>query len=328
MIRRLVNRRLSGDAGSLILALLLVVMVGALIPVVVISVVAERKVTARDRSSGIALEAADAGIQDARYRLINRIVLPRDVPVTPGYVEVTGEVNAVPYRWRAKPVGTPEQVAAGINWRVVSVGGKATGARRTVRATLNQQSLFSHALFINSNASLGGGNTVDSYNSALLTRFTGSGYVSSNGNLDIPGNNTADRVNIYDWQANPGPSRCVASGSSTPLCVLAPSTGPTIDAKRFNYLPRFPLPQQTQAVEEQLAACSPAERGRVWKASVHNINSGTTFNLPAGTHCFASMEFDVNTVFPGPPRRTDSTSPATSASLVASASTAQAAATV
>lgn len=198
------------DRGSIPLALLAIIVIGALTAVVVASTIAGERSTRFDEDFTGALHVAEAGITEASFKLNTGQIAPD-----------ANEAHSDPdsdegYKWDA--------VNNGDHWVVTSTG-EVDGVSRTIRTRIEDSPLFESGAFTDQQLTFGGTVNADSYrsdgNDAPDDWCTGAGRVGSNVALEFGGQGqgqatcdydndsaTVDGVDLYDWDGNPDPDRC------------------------------------------------------------------------------------------------------------------------
>lgn len=272
------------DDGSMLLAMLATIVTAGLIVVLVASTMQAQSTTRFDRSFTGVIQTADAGVQEAYYRLNNEH-LSLEVGQTSAIFE--NEVNGERVRWQARRT-SPR------GFEVVSVGTAADGTERTVVAGIEQQSLFFPGAFGDRLVALNGTSTqIDSYESrtppgqcpspAVSDRCWGTdtdfgtrrGALGTNGNFNFAGNTKVLRAILYDWLANPG-TGVTATNPGGSRCSGNPCTPEIL---RFQDEPLdYGSDEQMRFIEQKLASCggtashgTPRELGQaVWGGSHPN----------------------------------------------------------
>ena len=175
--------------GSLPMVLLVTIVVAGLIAVVFLDVRVGIRTAAHDRDFNAAVQAADAGIQDAFLELATIETEDLDTVPIGGVLERDGDIDSGSYQWEAFR-RSPNQ------WEVRSEG-TVNDVTRVVEANIGPDELFPMAAFADSHLHLTGGNSAKSYDEngvpgAML------GSVGSNTSIVLSGGNTAvDRVYLY-----------------------------------------------------------------------------------------------------------------------------------
>jgi hypothetical protein len=289
------SARLRSDVGSIPMVMLVAIIVAGLSSVLVARVTGEIRAVQFDENYTVAAHVADAGIQDALFRLNNQLITasstcapPTGDGSTTGVACGSGTVDGETYQWLAAYDGDARE------WEVESTGSRADRVGRTLTAFIAERPLFGYAAFSERGMTFTGGNSADSYNSVenedcslgLSANADCLGILASNDDVRIMGNNEIDQVHIYNWEERPdggGVTRCDASGNSAPFCQ---------PPHRSNFDERFEIEATVTAVEEEIAACT---TWHSWTAS--SEGSGTvTFPFDGGKHCFDTLTIDRDTV--------------------------------
>lgn len=216
-----------GERGSIPLALLAMIVASGLVTVVVASTLAGERSVRFDEEFTEALHVAEAGIDEVQHLLNTRQLQVADSTATG-----TGTINGQSYDWKATTEQTVDDMGP-VKWEVTSTGGDADGdgQTRTIHATVADEPLFNLSAFSDQLLTFSGANNADSYNSETGDWCTGFGRVGSNDDLDFSGgaqgqatcpdedgNTTVDGVDLYDWEENPDPDRCVHNTGTPNNC--------------------------------------------------------------------------------------------------------------
>lgn len=169
------TRRLHGDEnGSMVLALMAVIVAGGLMTALVAATVASQRETRFDTSFNQAVHAAELGLQQALFLLdedrINAGTAPVDAPMT------TPVVNGKTATWVA--VENPPNSG---NWLITSEG-TDNGVTRRVQVRAERGRRFPAAIYTEVKLHLTGERTISSYSGSTLN--TGNGDLHSGGTLD------------------------------------------------------------------------------------------------------------------------------------------------
>ena len=217
------------DRGSIPLALLVAIIVAGLAAVLISRTIAETRATGTDRDFASALHVAEAGVNEALFRLNNDIPPVDADSGTPSSGD--GE-----YSWEA--VEHEDET-----WTITSTG-LYGDSERIVEVRAEPQPLFEVAAFAEEQIGMAGANGADSYVSSTdepttnndgdpcvweedaednngndpgQICSTGAGIIGTNGTVDMDGNAFADQVLMYNWADDPDPDRC-ESGGNTDFC--------------------------------------------------------------------------------------------------------------
>ena len=217
------SRRPSGDGGSMLVALMGVLMVTIAVTATMAMIFTTQQSTRKDTRFVDTGQASDAGIQQAYFAIDSLPATSTATAIGP----TTATIGGVTYVYRAtRPSSTSLQ------WALSSTASKTTSGTttRTLTANVTASPLFPVAAFADSYLNFSGNNTAVSY------PVTGYGSVGTNGTLDLSGSSThVDAVNLYDWSNNHDPARCTGQGCpgsaatttvNTPLNI-AQATGST-----------------------------------------------------------------------------------------------------
>ena len=176
--------------GSLPMVLLVTIVVAGLIAVVFLDVRVGIRTAAHDRDFNAAVQAADAGIQDAFLELATIETDDLDTVPLGGVLEQAGDIDSGTYQWEAFR-RLPNQ------WEVRSEG-TVNEVTRVVEADIGPLELFPLAAFAEHGLHLTGGNSAQSYDEDGVPGNL-LGAVGSNESVHLSGSNTqVDRVYLYD----------------------------------------------------------------------------------------------------------------------------------
>lgn len=206
----------SGERGSVPLALLAMIVASGLITVVVASTLAGERSVRFDQEFTEALHVAEAGIDEVHHLLNTRQLEVADSPATG-----QGTINGESYKWEATTEQSVGEIGP-VTWEVISEGEDADKQTRTIHATIADDPLFNLAAFSDQLLRFSGANNADSYSSETGKWCTGLGRVGSNDALEFSGggqgqatcpdevgNATVDGVDLFNWEEDPDPDRCV-----------------------------------------------------------------------------------------------------------------------
>lgn len=266
--------RLRDDEGSLILAMLAIIVVGGLLLVIGATVLAGQTQTRFDRNFEQALEVAETGLSQMTSLVqSNPAGSPVDVP------SMTNTATA------ATDGGTYTVSAAknGFLWTITSTGTAPDGTARTVEQQVRSRPLFGLAAFGRTSVDFQGGNGADAFTSTLdpasrdiclmgssgikadagiptnadstqtdvnmCTRAPGLGTVATNGELDLKGGvaGKVDRAEVHNAQGiapyvvDPLPDATGVCKGVTATCDLFTAAAP----KGFYYREPIELPAIT-----------------------------------------------------------------------------------
>lgn len=216
-----------GQQGSLPLALLATIVVVGIVGALLARVITNEEATRFDRGFTEVLHAADAGLQEAYFRL-NTGALKSSISIGGQSAVVSGSTDNGEFRWVAE-----RQSARG--WLVRSTGTEG-GIERTVVADVTERPRFFPGAFGDELVALNGQSSqVDSYESTTpvgacpspaeptkcwgtsVPFGTGNGALGTNEDFDFDGPAEVHRAVLYNWSGypgtgatatNPGGSRC------------------------------------------------------------------------------------------------------------------------
>ena len=306
--------RFKDDGGSMVMALLAAIVVAGLVSIIVATTITGQRAARFDQDFTGALHVAEAGVQEALFKLNNRQIKDGDSesgPVTGG-----GEVNGRTYEWSAEQISEHE-------WKVLSTR-TDDGVTRSVEAVISDGPLFNLAAFADNLLNLGGTNHADSYHSgwnnstgtldsALQEWCTGKGRVGSNDGLDFSGSGsgtatcayartdqTVDGVDLYDWSGeNADPDRCTHSGGSN--CVY------NGEAQYETHEHGIEFDEDVAWMEDVLDRCStlPDIAASDFDGQIPPADATTGVKLHEGdddspyAYCAKTLTFDVHTSLDG-----------------------------
>jgi len=256
------------EDGSMLLALLGSIMAMSIVTLLALSMMSSATTTRHNQNYTLALQVADAGIQDALFRANNA----QDV------VSGEGTVGGGTFTWEAAETD---------NGWVVTSKGTERGVTRTVEVELLKAPRFFLAAFGDRGIELKGSNGADSYNSQTGETDTGNGNLGSNDDINMNGNSTeVDNVTLYNHTASN--NTCTNNGGDG--CQHISIVGPKLD---------LASDENMAFITDQLAACSSAH-GTLpnWRASTATPPGVLSYNggIP---YCFETLTFDMNTVLSG-----------------------------
>ena len=174
-MRSLRHRIHHDERGSMVAALLAVVVVGGLMTALMSTIVAGQQATKFDQNYTQAAHAAELGMQRAVYLLERNLMTAATAPVASPAVET---VNGRTATWSA----VESAPGSGV-WTVTSRG-TDNGVSRTIQVTASGAPRFPAAVYTEVKMHLTGSRSVRSYDSATGTvNPTGNGKLRSGGSL-------------------------------------------------------------------------------------------------------------------------------------------------
>ena len=186
MMSRFLSRVHRAEDGSMVLALLAVIVAGGLMTVLVASTVASQRATRFDQNYTQLAHVAETGLNQALYLLDEDAVHSSYSPNCPGLLATPPvpcattkytEINGVRAYWMAaQTVGSSEQ------WVLTAVATRNNVTRR-VQVTATRGRRFPAALYTEIKMHLTGSQSVASYNSTTGASGTGNGDIQSGGTL-------------------------------------------------------------------------------------------------------------------------------------------------
>ncbi len=252
----------------MMLSLLLLMVTLALGALLLASTVGQASAVRHDQKFTQVLPAGDAGIQRGLFILNNGGPAGLPTAATP---LTLGSQTADWYATAQTNVAAPPSYLLTSSTRSL---------KRTLVAEAYQSKRFSSSAFADTSVIMRGGNSSGSYNSANnSTAPTSNGRISSNGSVTINGNASADGVDLYNWTANPNPSRCSGSPCATGL-VTYPDKWDISSPTAYAFI---------------TAALNSCGTQPAFQTSL-----SATRSLPAGTSCASSLVLDADTTVTGP----------------------------
>lgn len=262
--RRSPSRR---DDGSLMLVFLIIIVISAMTLVTVAAVVTNNRTTRHAEAFQEVLPQADVGVQKALFAINNGAAASLPTASSPALLTTSTSSG----RWWVAHTQPLEYVVYSTSTQ--------RGVKRTVSIKITDGARFPVAAFADTSMTLRGSNSAVSYDHRYLTGNTGHGFTGSNGSVTFDGNASADGVKLYDYTANPNSARC--SGG--------PCAGLTTVGSRFD----ISSESATSFISSAIAACQVSGTLSAWVATA---NGGI---VPAGRHCYSSMDFDTDTTIQG-----------------------------
>lgn len=257
------------DRGSMLLALMMLVVLAGVATMLTVSTVAQSKATQHDSRYTTVLPAADAGIARGVFMLNHG--QSASIP-TSDATALTIDQGSQSAKWYATP-----QYSTTAPTSYLLTAKTTTGVERTLKAEAYQSSRFPVAAFADKSIVFRGGNTATSYNSTTgTTSTTGHGRLGSNGSVTLDGSAIADGVDLYNWTSDPNSSRC--SGSTCTSTGGLNTYGTKLDITSAS---------ATQFITSQLNNCT--------STTAFTTSTTSTHALPSGTWCASSLNLDVDT---------------------------------
>ena len=279
-LRRCV-RRGNDEEGSMLIALLAVIVTSGLMITITATTVRGQQSVRFDRDHVRVVQAADAGVEDALFKLTRPVApLVPNPALTPAASSGPTPVqmgDGSSYRWEI----VPSPVEAGA-WQINSTA-RLNGRTRSVSAVVAQPKHFLLAAFADSHMVLRGGNTADSYNASGwgTGAGTGEGDLGSNGTITLNGAGViADKTQMHNWDAAPEHARCTSNGNV--LCDTKETFGPKTDVTSAEAL---------GFIDDAVANPSPAP-GACGTTTV--AFTGTSLAARPEPYCFSTMNLTAN----------------------------------
>jgi hypothetical protein len=268
------TRRLSyltrsrNEDGSMVLALMGSLISATVVSLVAFSMLSSAGTTRHNQNYTLAIQAADAGVQDAIFRANNGQAV----------TGATGSIGSSSYTWTATTTSK--------GWKITSVGTERA-VTRTVEVEVTKAPRFFLAAFGDRGIELKGSNGADSYNSATGATNTGNGNVGSNGDINLNGNSThVDNVTLYNHDA--ANNSCDNNGGHG--CDSLEIVGPKVD---------LASDANMKFITDQLAACAAVSSLPTWTSSTAAAPGVLPYQAGGIPYCFESLNFDRDTVLSG-----------------------------
>ena len=224
--RRCLNR-LDDERGSMVIALLAVIVTSGLMLSITASAIAGHRGVNFDRDHVRVVQGADAGVEEVVFKLGHPDPAQRMTPPVAGSPVVVTEANAV-QAGDARYWYEVEAITGFTNRFLVKshakIGDEVT---RNVTAEVARPEPFTMAAFADSHLVLRGGNSANSYGNAGWGVPQPKGVIGSNGTITLNGNVTADDAELHDYDAVPDPTRCISNGNA--VCAGFNPVGPETD---------------------------------------------------------------------------------------------------
>lgn len=269
-VRRCIDR--AGDEqGSMVIALLAVIVTSGLMISITASAVSGHRSVRFDRDHVRVVQGADAGVEEVVAGLSHpdpaqRPVLPK--PMT----SPTPMGDGSTYRY--------EVVASTLEPGAWQINSHATlnNEARSVSAIVAQPKPFQLSAFADSHLVLRGGNSANSYNAT--TWGTGEGVVGSNGTITLNGNVTADDAELHNWDADPLATRCTSNGNT--VCAGFDSFGSKVDVSSN---------EAVGFIDDAVATPSPAPGAC---GTTPAAFTGTSLAARPEPYCFTTMNLSAD----------------------------------
>jgi hypothetical protein len=240
------------EGGSMVVALLASIVVGGLAVALVGTTMTGQKKVQHDRDFQLAVNGAEAGVNDA----ITRITTLGD-DITTVSLDGDGVLSdsEIAYSWDA----VKDTI---ISWRVTGTG-ERNGTSRTIEALAVRDAIFFMAAFADIGIALKGGNIVQSYSATQVD--TGNGAVGSNGE-------------IYS----------IGAGSSAVDLIMLMGSGASCDgnvcdeAEILGFNSAFDLEKIADSIREAMEGCN--DTFSAYDAATGHVLEG------GNTYCFSDVK--------------------------------------
>ena len=326
------RRNAKNDEGSLIMALLLMLILTSLVFLISASVVAGSMKTAHSQATISGNESAAAGLASAMMYANSQ----KDLALINESHAITFINNRAAVTWFATPnleaqgcdadaltanpgtctsftidayaktsLRTAHLAAtiSGITTHAKAADGPADksnakndqGASNkggTVTYAIAQGFGFTQAAFGDKSVTLNGPATVDSYDSNGSSDGAGSGTVASNGNVTLRNGATADKVVLWDYQSQPFADRCLGEVCARNPIIQQPARLDIATTQGLTFI--------DNQIEQN--CISSGHTPGPWIASAAP-NTGLLAPTGDNTNCYSSLDFDQNTTISGTPSK-------------------------
>ena len=265
---------LSDERGSMVVALMAVIVTSGLMVALTASTVAGHRGVNFDRDHVRVVQGADAGVEHVLDRLrVSAGVTPPNLPeasaITAGDARYWYEIEPSPTLTNAFLVKSHARIGA--------------DTVRHVTAEVAQPRPFQLAAFADNQLTLRGGNSANSFSSLPTGAWnTGEGNIGSNGTITLNGSVTADDAELHDYDALPDPTRCISNGNA--VCAGVDTIGPETDVTSE---------VATGFIDDAINTVSPAP-GACGNPATMTAFTGTTLAARTEPYCFTTMTLSAN----------------------------------
>ena len=266
--------RLSDERGSMVVALMAVIVTSGLMVALTASTVAGHRGVNFDRDHVRVVQGADAGVEHAldKLRTSNGVAPPNvleGAPLTAGDATFWYEIVPSPTLTNAFLVKSHARIGS--------------DTVRDVTAEVAQPRPFQLAAFADNQLTLRGGNSANSFSSVAAGAWnTGEGNIGSNGTITLNGNVTADDAELHDFDANANLTRCTSNGNT--VCSGVDTIGPETDVTSE---------VATGFIDDAFVTPSPAP-GACGTPANFVAFTGTTLAARPEPYCFTTMTLSAN----------------------------------
>ena len=273
-------RRLDDERGSMVIALLAVIVTSGLMLSVTASAIAGHRGVNFDRDHVRVVQGADAGVEEVIYKLGHPDPAQKLVP--PAVVTEANAIQAGDARYWYEVEALPGFTTQWIIKSHAKIG--PNDVTRNVSAIVAQPQPFQLAAFADSHLVLRGGNSANSYSAAAWS--TGEGNIGSNGTITLNGSVTADDAELHDYDASPVPTRCTSNGNA--VCAGFDAVGPETDVTSAEAL---------GFIDDVVATTTP------YCPATKLPFTGTTLEARDEPYCFTTMTISADFTVTGDPTK-------------------------
>lgn len=272
-VRQVVD--LSDERGSMVVALMAVIVTSGLMVALTASAVAGHRGVNFDRDHVRVVQGADAGVEHVLDRLRT------NGGTTPANVTEAAAITAGDARYWYEIESSPTAAT----FIVKSHARIGADTVRHVTAEVAQPRPFQLAAFADNQMTLRGGNSANSFSSAPTGTWTPNpprGIIGSNGTITLNGSVTADDAELHDYDAQPDPNRCISNGNA--VCAGMNPIGPETDVTSE---------AATGFIDDAFVTPSPAP-GACGTPANFVAFTGTTLAARPEPYCFTTMTISAN----------------------------------
>lgn len=266
--------RLSDERGSMVIALMAVIVTSGLMVALTASTVAGHRGVNFDRDHVRVVQGADAGVEHAIDSLRT------SGGVTPTNVTEAAALTAGDARYWYEIVQSPTLTNAFVINSHARIGADTV---RHVTAEVAQPRPFQLAAFADNQLTLRGGNSANSFSSVAAGAWnTGLGRIGSNGTITLNGNVGADDAELHDFDADANLGRCTSNGNA--VCSGVDTVGPETDVTSE---------VATGFIDDAINTVTPAP-GACGNPATATAFTGTSLAARAQPYCFTTMTITGN----------------------------------
>ncbi len=268
-------RRGDDEQGSMVIALLAVIVTSGLMISITATTLGGHRAVRFDRDHIRVVQGADAGLEEALYRLGStdpavRINPPVAMTPAPGIALPDGS------RYRYEVVAV---LGSSTSWQINSIATMGSPpVTRRVFAVVSRPQPFRHAAFADANLVLRGANSADSYSATQWP--TDKGVVGSNGTITLNGSVSANGAELHNYEAAPDPARCTSNGNT--VCTGAAQIPAKLDVSSE---------EATGFINDAVTTPSPAPGACGTTTAAF---TGTSLEARPEPYCFTTMNLSAD----------------------------------